>query len=163
MRKILASRALFLLALFAYLPTLLVLVEVCIAVCSNFLFIDQVGGSDIPSYISVPLFILCVFGSFSVSLLLTTKAYNMSVARYIKVLTSLFTLLHIVLLGVYGYLRTESSGVIVYKWDTIVGCCTPSGDVSGLYLIASSVSAMLGMIGCKAFHLINHFRNRNSA
>ena len=47
---------------------------------------------------------------------------------------------------IYGYLRLEHSGKIVYAWDTYVVCCIPTGDVSGQLILAGSGFAMLVMI-----------------
>ena len=139
--------------LIAYFPILLILVEIGTAVGGNFPLIHEVGESRIPGYISTPLFVLCTFFSFQVALLLMRKAYDMSVARHIRVLTSIIAVITVVLVGVYGYFRLEFPGVIAYKWDTIVLCCTPTGQVSGFNLILGSASAVLGII---SYHIYRY-------
>ena len=144
--------------LIAYFLILVVLVEIGTAVGGNFLVIHEVGGSRIPEYIDIPLFVLCAFFSFPVALLLVRKAYDLSVALHTRVLTSIAAIISIILVGVYGYLRLEFPGVITYKWDTLVYCCTTTGEASGFNLIIGSASAMLGTISYHIFRFLARSR-----
>jgi len=144
--------------LIAYFMLLIVLVEVGTAVGGNFLLIHEVGGSRIPEYISIPLFVLCAYFTFPVTLLFIRNANDLSIARHTRVLSSIAAVITIIAVGIYGYLRLEFPGVIVYKWDTLMHCCTTSGEVSGFKLIMASVSAMLGIISYHIFRFLSRSR-----
>lgn len=146
--------------LIAYFPLLAVLVELGVAVGSNFLLVHEVGGSYIPAYISIPLSILCTVASFLVAFVFTKMVHESGQTRRTEVLTSIAAFFCILLLGVYGYFRLEFSGVILYEWDAIIDCCTPSGEVSGIYIILCSSSAVIGLIGYYAHNSINRFQRK---
>jgi len=131
--------------LFAFFPLLIVLVEAGVAIGGNYLLIHEVGGSIIPAYIRTPLFILSTVTSFVAAFLITKKSCEMASTRSIKLSPRIFLVVIIVLLAIYGLLRLDSRGVLIFVWDTIVNCCTPTGNVSGLYLLLGSGSAMIGM------------------
>ena len=149
--------------LIAFFPLVLVLVELGVAVGSNFLLIHDVGGNNIPAYIKIPPFILCTFVSFQAALFLTRKIYEFSQTRRAKIQTSMVALFSIILLGGYGCLRLEFPGMIVYEWDAIVDCCTPAGEVSGIYIILSSCSAVFGMMCYTTFRFIHRIQRRNKS
>jgi len=124
--------------LLAYYPLLLVLVELGVGIGGNYLMVHRVGGSDLPLYIDILLFLLCVFASFPVAWLLAGKVGNGS-ANQPWVLSYIFSVLFISLLSVYGVLRLW----LVYEWDTVVDCCAPIGYVSGGFLLFAGISAMI--------------------
>ena len=146
--------------LIVFFPLLTVLVELGVAVGSNFLLVHEVGGSRIPAYIRIPLIILCTFVSFLVALYLMRMAYKPSQTQRSKVLTSMAALFVILMLAAYGYFRLEFPGVIVYEWDTVVDCCTPTGEVSGIYVLICSGSAVIGMMSYSAFRFLRRLQSR---
>jgi len=119
----------------------------------------QPGGHDFPNFISTPLLIISIFVSFRVAFILAGRAHDKNKMRHISVTTLSLAFLTILLFGIYGYLRTESTAVIVYAWDTIVSCCTPSGNCSSFFILAGSGPGMLGLIGCYLYRFAKNVRN----
>ena len=145
--------------LIAFFPLLTVLVELGVAIGSNFLLVHEVGGSHVPAYIRIPLFILCTVVSYLAALFIMRMANKSSQTRYTKVLTSIVAFFVILLLGAYGYFRLEFPGVIIYEWDSIVDCCTPTGNVSGSYILLCSSCAVIGMMSYNVFRFIHRLQS----
>jgi len=129
--------------LIVFFPAMLIVIEAVVAVSSYFLLIHTVGGSEIPLYIRIPLFLLCAFVSPLMAVRIAKKNSGANVSCHSRRRVSLCVLSIIALHGVYGYLRLLSTGGIVFKWDAVVNCCDPTGLVSGTYIVIGSVTAML--------------------
>jgi len=131
-------------ALIACFPALLVITEFLVWVGSSF-WTDpyQPGGHYIPAVIGWPLFTLILLVTSRAAFLLTRRAYDQGVPRKTRVTMTIFTVLIVVFAGVYGCIRRESPGIITYPWDTVVNCCTLTGDVVNTYILLECIPPIL--------------------
>ena len=141
--------------LLLYFPVLVALTEFYTwAVSNRGLSYNGPGGFESPAYIDIPLFILSSMVTFRIAMYLAEWANKKTETRRARVLAYSCTFFVVLMFGVYGYLRREYPGVIVYAWDTIVNCCTPTGERIGLFVIFACGAAIIGMVVYLLKHLL---------
>ena len=145
-------------ALIICFPSLLIISEFLVWAGSNF-WIDpyQPGGHSIPAFIGWPLITFILLVATRAAFLLAKRAYDHEFPYQTRVTMTVFAILIVVFTGVYGYLRRENPGMITYSWDTVVNCCTYTGDIVYTYVLLECSSTIL-VASCYAiFRFVKRF------